>query len=98
MSGDRCIDIREIEPGTWRLEFPYEADFIAYVKSRVPSRDRSYDPDTNWWTVRGQQYMPEIEGIAAQKFDHATRIFRKDDETVWRNLITGHESVQKSLF
>jgi hypothetical protein len=35
MSGDRCIDIREIEPGTWRLEFPYEADFIAYVKSRA---------------------------------------------------------------
>lgn len=92
------IDIREMGDGNWRLEFNYEASFIEYLKQRVPARDRSYDPDTNWWQVRGEHYMPALEGIAAQKFDHATRIFRRRGETVERNLITGHESVQKSLF
>lgn len=95
---DRCIDVREMGSGEWRLEFPYDADFIAYLKQKVPGRDRSYDPDTNWWTVRGESYMPAVEGVAAQKFDHATRVFRRNGETVWKNLITGHESIQKSLF
>lgn len=98
MSSDTIIDIREMGEGAWRLEFNYEADFIAYLKSRVPGRDRSYDSDTNYWTIRGDSYMPAIEGVAAQKFDHATRIFRRDGETVWKNLISGHESIQKSLF
>jgi hypothetical protein len=92
------IDIRELGDGKYRLEFEYEASFIEYLKQRVPARDRSYDPDTNWWEVRGTHYLPAIEGVAAQKFDHATRIFRRDGETVWKNLITGHEPVQKSLF
>lgn len=98
MAENTVIDIRELGEGKWRLEFNYEADFIAFIKSRVPARDRSYDPETTWWEVRGDQYMPAIEGVAAQKFSHATRIFRRDGETVWKNLISGHESVQRSLF
>lgn len=92
------IDIREMGDGVWRLEFDYQADFIEYLKKRVPAKDRSYDVDTHWWTIRGQQYMNAIEGIAAQKFDHATLIFRRHGETVWKNLISGRESIQKSLF
>ncbi|MGH3427725.1 MAG: hypothetical protein ACRDQZ_09195 [Mycobacteriales bacterium] len=98
MANDQQLDIREIGPETWRLEFPYNADFIEFIKRRVPHTDRSYDSATNFWTVRGDKYMPAIEGVGVQKFRFATKIFKRGDDEVWKNLITGAESIQKSLF
>src|SRR5690349_14386610 len=95
---ETAIDIRELSDGVWQLDFTFNQDFIDFLKSRVPPQHRSYDPETNFWQVRSSQYLPALEGIAAQKFTFATRIFRRGSETVWRNLVTGNESVQKSLF
>ena len=92
------LDLRELRPGVYRLEFPYNPDFISYIKQRVPAQDRSYDPETHFWEIRGDQYIPAIEGIGAQKFKFATKIFWRDGKEVWKNLHSGHESVQENLF
>jgi hypothetical protein len=92
------IDLKEIGPGKYQLCFPYNPDFIQYLKTRVPAQDRSYDPDTHFWEVRGEQYIPAIEGIAVRKFSFATKIFWRDGKQVWRNLKSGAESIQENLF
>jgi hypothetical protein len=92
------IDIKEMGHGKWRLEFAYNGDFITWLKGRIPAQDRSYDPDTHFWEIRGEEYIPAIEGIAVQKFSFATKIFWRDGKQVWRNLKTGTESIQENLF
>lgn len=92
------LDIREIGPNKWRLEFPFNEDFIEFIKSRVPYADRSYDPDTHFWEIRDSKYLPALEGVGVQKFRFATKIFWRDGKQVWKNLRTGHESVQENLF
>lgn len=97
---DDQITFRELSPGKWTLEFGYNSEFIDYLKQRVPATDRSYDPETHIWTVRGcDRDLAALEGVAVQKFRHSTRMFRNDDgKLTMRNLKTGQESVQESLF
>ncbi len=74
-------------------------EFIEYLKRRVPSKDRNYAPETFIWTVKGEQYLSAIEGIAVQKFAFAQRqYYNQDGELVLKNLKTGVETVQKRLF
>jgi hypothetical protein len=93
MSEPDQLDIRQVGEGKWRLEFAYNGDFIAWLKSRVPAQDRSYDPATHFWEIRGDQYIPAIEGIGVQKFSFATKIFWRDNVEVWKNLKTGREEI-----
>ena len=93
------LDIRQVRPGVWNLEFDFNDDFIAYLKSRVPSADRSYDPETRVWEVSGDNYIPMLESIAVQKFSFVTRIYSDDKgRRIWRNVKTGHEQVQEQMF
>lgn len=98
MSNADQLDIREIGPSKWRLEFPFNADFIEFIKSRIPWQDRSYDSATHFWEIRGDKYLPAIEGVGVQKFKFATKIYFRDGKEVWRNLHSGHESIQENLF
>src|ERR1044071_4883096 len=96
VSHPQQIDIREIRPGTWTLEFPYEESFIAYLKDHVVAADRSYDPDTKTWTINGGYYMKCLESVAVQKFWHAIKTYRnKEGKLVIANLKTGRESIQE---
>ncbi len=94
------IIVRVRENGVFTLEMTApNMEFIEYLKRRVPSKDRSYDPDTFVWEVRGQQYLAPIEGIAVQKFAFAQRqYYNRDGELTLKNLKTGVETVQKRLF
>lgn len=98
MASKDQLDIKQLKPGTWRLEFDYNDDFISYLKQRVPKENREYDPDTHFWTITGDEYIPAIEGIGVQKFSYATKIFERDGKQVWKNLKTGREEVQENLF
>lgn len=96
---DDQITIREQVDGTWTLEFPYNEEFIAYLKQRVWQSDRSYDPETKIWTVRGDKYLPAIEGVAVQTFRFAVRWYRNSEgKLTMKNLKTGVETVQEELF
>lgn len=98
MSNPDQLDIRELRPGVWRLEFPYNEEFIAWLKARISPRDRSYDPATHFWDVTGDSYLPAIEGVGVQRFHFVTKIFWRDGKEVWKNLKTGKEEIQESLF
>jgi hypothetical protein len=100
MSNADQFDVREIRPGCWRLEFPFNGEFIEYLKQRVPWQDRSYDSATHFWEIRdaNNKYMAAIEGVGVQKFTYATRIFWREGKQVIRNLQSGHESIQENLF
>lgn len=98
MSNPDQIDIKELSPGVWRLEFDFNADFISWLKARVAPADRSYDPETHFWEVRGDKYIPAIEGIGTQRFKFATKIFWRDGRQVFKNLHSGVESIQENLF
>lgn len=92
------LDIRVQEDGKLTLEFPYNADFIEYLKSRIPHTERSYEPETKIWTVP-EKYLAAIEGVGVQKFSHVTRVYRRNDGAmVWRNVKSGAEMVQAGLF
>jgi hypothetical protein len=91
------IDIRELRPGVWRIEADYEESFVEWLKQRVPKEDRDYDPDTHFWTITGDKYIPAIEGIGAQKFSYATKVFWRDDKQVYKNLHSGREEIQENL-
>lgn len=80
------------------LEFPYNEDFIAFLKMKVPYQDRGYDEDTRTWTVVGEKYIGHLEGVGLQKFRHVTRQFKQGPDLVIRNVRTGAESVQRGLF
>ena len=92
------LDIRQVKAGVWRIEADYNADFVEYLKMRVPKQDRDYDPDTNVWTITGDKYIPAIEGVGVQKFSFATKIFWREGKQVWHNLKTGREEIQENLF
>jgi hypothetical protein len=77
MNADQ-LDIKEIGKDKYTLEFPYNPDFIDFIKHKVASRDREYDPDTKVWTVRGKQYVNYLQGVGLQKFAHVMFIYRKD--------------------
>ena len=98
MANEDQLDIVQVRPGCWRLEFPYHPEFIAFLKRRVPAQDRSYNPDTHSWEIRGDQYLAAIEGVGVQKFTHASRKFRRDGKLVWLNLVSHQEMVQEELF
>lgn len=98
MSNSGQLDIRELKPGVWRLEFPYNEDFIAWLKVRIPPRDRSYDSSTHFWEIKGDHHIPAIEGIGVQKFKWATKIFYRDGLQVMKNLHSGVETIQENLF
>lgn len=98
MSNPDQLDIRELSPGVWQFEFPFNGDFIEFIKGRVPWSDRAYDSATNFWTVRGDKYLPALEGVGVQKFRYVTKIFGRDGMEVWKNLKTGAESIQGNLF
>ena len=98
---DDQITIRQIGSDKWSLEFPYNEDFINYLKRRVPAADRTYDPDTHVWTISGDEEfrLNAIEGVAVQKFRHAVRWYRNaEGNLAMRNLKTGVETVQETLF
>lgn len=98
------IVFRELSSGgEWSLEFGYNSEFIDYLKQRVPASGRSYDPETHIWKVFAGPYpsalINALTGVAVQKFRHASLIYRNDDDKLTtRNLKTGQESVQESLF
>ncbi len=94
------IIVRVRENGSFTLEMTApNMEFIEYLKRRVPSKDRNYDPETFIWTVKGEQYLAAIEGIAVQKFAFAQRqYYNESGELVIRNLRSGQETVQKRLF
>ncbi len=98
MSNEDQLDIRELRDGSYRLEFPYNADFIAFLKSRVPGKDRTYDPESNHWTLLNTMHLSHIESVGLQKFSYVTKIFWRDGKQIWKNLKTGTESVQENLF
>lgn len=98
MAHDSQLDIKQLTDGSWALDFPFNRDFIDWLKGRVPGRDRSYDSATNVWVVRGDEYLKPIESVGVQYFDHVTKLFYRDKVQVWKNLKTGIETVQKSLF
>lgn len=98
MANPDQLDIRQTAAGVWRLEFDYNSDFIAFLKSRVPASDRSYDPGTHFWEVRGDNYLPALEGVAVQHFKYAQRIFRREGKLVYLNLISHQEHIQEELF
>jgi hypothetical protein len=98
MSNPDQLDIRELCPGVFRLEFDYNEDFIAWLKARISPRDRSYDPATHFWEIRGDSYLLAIEGVGTQKFSYVTKIFWRDGKEVWKNVKTGTEQVQENLF
>lgn len=99
MNDDELI-IRLKSDGSFTLESPRpNMDFIEYLKRRVPSADREYDPDLFVWTIRGEQYLAPIEGVAVQKFRFAQRIYRNSEgKLVYKNLKSGVETVQENLF
>lgn len=92
------LDVKETRPGTFELSFPYNEDFIAFIKFKVPSFDRSYDEDTRIWTVHGENYIGHLEGVGLQKFSHVTRTYKRGSDLVIRNVRTGKENVQQGLF
>jgi hypothetical protein len=94
------IIFRCISPGKYTIEFSYEASFIEYLKKRVPAHERSYDPDTQLWTFNDDSFrLNALEGIAVQKFRHAQRIYwNNEGKLVMRNIKTGAEAIQESLF
>jgi hypothetical protein len=92
------LDIRDLGDGNFRLEFPYNPDFIEFLKMKVPPSCRTYDPDTHIWTVRGSNFIGHLEGIGLQKFGFVARTFQRGNDLVIRNCRTGAESVQKGLF
>jgi len=92
------LDIKEMGQDTYRLEFPYNPDFIEFLKMKVPHRDREYDEDTHIWTIHGERYVGHLEGVGLQKFRHVTRTYAKGSDLVIRNVRTGAENVQKGLF
>ena len=92
------LDIYDMGNGEFRVEFPYNADFIDFLKMKVPSSCRSFDPDTKIWTVRGANFIGHLEGVGLQKFGHVARTFARNGDLVIRNCRTGTESVQKVLF
>ena len=95
---DDQLDIKEIRPGTYELTFPYNEDFIGFIKMKVPYYDRSYDEDTRVWTVRGEKYVSHLESVGLQKFSYVMRISRGEEGVVYRNCRTGTETVQRALF
>jgi|SRR5882724_6998383 len=98
MANDEQLDIRELHDGAWQLTFPYNADFIAFLKSTVPARDRKYDPDTNIWTLLNADKLSNVESVGLQKFSYVTKIFYRDKKQVWKNLRSGVETTQENLF
>jgi hypothetical protein len=97
MNADQ-LDIKQIGPEKYTLEFPYNPDFIEFIKYKVPSSAREYDPDTKVWTVRGKEFLNHLQGVGLQKFAHVMFIYRKDADLIFRNVRTGTENVQRSLF
>jgi len=98
---DDQITIREVGPFRWSLEFPYNEEFITWLKSRIPYPDRSYDPDTHIWRVSGDSdvRLNAIIGVAVQKFRHAVLWHRNQEgKLAMKNLKTGVETVQEELF
>jgi hypothetical protein len=91
------LDIKQVGDN-YKLSFDYNPDFIEWLKGRVPSRDRSYDEDTHEWTIFGDAHIAAIEGVGVQKFSFATKIFRRGNQMVWKNLKSGKEEVQEGLF
>lgn len=97
MNADQ-LDIKEMGQDTFRLEFPYNPDFIDFIKFKVPARQRGYDDATRIWTIHGEKYIGHLESVGLQKFKFVTRIWRRGSETVVLDVRTGVESVQKGLF
>jgi len=98
---DDQITIRELGRFRWSLEFPYNEEFISWLKQRIPHQDRTYDPETHIWIVSGDSdvRLNAIESIAVQKFRFAVRWYRNSDgKLTMRNLKTGVETVQEELF
>lgn len=92
------LDIKEMGHETYRLEFPYNEEFISFIKFKVPARDREYDEDTHIWTIHGEKYIGHLEGVGLQKFKFVARIRRAGSELIIRDCRTGAEAVQKGLF
>jgi hypothetical protein len=97
MNADQ-LDIKEVGHETFRLEFPYNPDFIEFIKFKVPGKDREYDEDTHVWTIHGERYIGHLEGVGLQNFKWVTRVARRGSELVIRDCRSGAESVQKGLF
>jgi len=98
MAHDDQLDIRELKSGQWRLEFPYNAEFIEFLKLRVPARERQYDPDTKRWLLLSGEHLAGVERLGMQHFQHVTKTFFRDGKEVWKNLKTGIETIQENLF
>ena len=98
MSHEDQLDIRDLGRGAFELSFPYNLDFINFIKAKVPYRDRSYAEATHIWTIWGEHYIGHLEGVGLQKFSHVTRVFHRGTDLVVRNVRTGTETVQKGLF
>jgi len=95
------VVFRVLGDGRFTIEASYNYEFVEYLKGRVPSRARSYDFDLEKWTVRDDdgKTLNALEGVAAQKFRFAQRVFyNADGKLVTRNIKTGKETIQKSLF
>jgi hypothetical protein len=97
MDDDKAIDIREGEQGRWRLEFDYNPEFIAALKECVPPRSRLYDSIDHHWEI-DSAYRDKVESLAKKSFRYVTRIFRRQGELVYLNLVSGQEEVQGGLF
>ena len=92
------LDIKEISRGVYELEFPYNEDYIDFLKGKVPSAHRAWDPDSKKWTVKGEKYVGHLESIGLQRFKFVMFIRHGKEGVVYRNCRTGAETVQKTLF
>ena len=94
-----ALDIRKIAECRWRLEFPYNSDFIEWLKAFVHHTHRSYNPQAKVWEVElVDALLPTLEQKGLSYFNVVTRIFRRGNELVYRDAGSGHESVIGSLF
>ncbi|HLH05821.1 MAG TPA: hypothetical protein VKW78_01145 [Terriglobales bacterium] len=98
MARENQLDIKELGGDKFQIEFPFNQDYIDFIKWRVPAADRRYDEATKTWLIRGERYIGPLESVGMQRFRHVTRIFWRGSSLVIRNARTGTESIQGALF
>lgn len=89
--------IKEHDP-YWKIEFPYDAEFIEWIKRTIPHTERTWNPGAEpFWTIADRWKDKVIErgkGI----FEAVYITEYEGDEKIEINAITGQRTVQPSLF
>lgn len=67
MSGDVLITVDAVKKEL-HIEAPYDAEFIAELKKRIPGRDRRWDPDAKIWVCH-KMFLRQIQELCEEYYD-----------------------------